>query len=148
MLAIAGHWELSWNTPIKEADLWNLPLRDFGVDEWWMWPVSGIRNSEPQVSFNEVETFAEILQRFSDFTKVFVEPRSPFPLESKDLHEFDHPEEDCVYIFGSAHFNPTVANKTDEDLAVTIPTAQNSGVLWPHQCAVTVLYDRLVKSWQ
>ena len=46
MIKVAGHWELSWNAPIKEVELWNFPLRDFNVSEWYMWPVSGIKHNE------------------------------------------------------------------------------------------------------
>jgi hypothetical protein len=149
---VIGHWELSWNSPIKEAELWNMALREFGVADWWMWPVSGIRHSEHRVNLHERESFTAIMDELDqvrpDATRVFLEPRNPtFPLDSEDLHTFDHPE-DVIYIFGSNHFNPTISNLRPGDLAVTIPTVRNDGVLWPHQCFVTVSYDRLVKSWQ
>jgi len=147
-VAVAGHWELSWSSPIKEADLWNLPLRDFGVSEWWMWPVSGVRNNEQRtVQLFERDSLRTILEDNGDTTKVFVEAPGFFDFETVMLNEFEHPD-DVLYIFGSAHFNPTVANMREDDVAVTIPTVEGKGVLWPHQCLVTVLYDRLVKSWQ
>ena len=148
-VTVVGHWELSWNTPIKEADLWDLPLRDFGVSDWWMWPVTGIRHGEQKVTLRERASLAEILEEVSG-TRVFVEPRNEHfdsSMTSVDLQNFSHPE-DSLYIFGSAHFNPTVAHKKGDDLGVTLPTVENNGVLWPHQVLVAVLYDRLVKSWQ
>src|SRR3989304_5735220 len=42
---VAGLWERGWNTPIKEVELWEFPLRDFAVNEHIMVPVSGIENS-------------------------------------------------------------------------------------------------------
>jgi hypothetical protein len=53
---------LSWNTPIKEAELWNLVLRDFAVKSWYMWPVSGIRHNEAErVMLHVRHTFPDIL---------------------------------------------------------------------------------------
>lgn len=146
---VVGHWELSWNTPIKEAELWNLPIRDFGLTDWRMWPVSGIVHHEQAVTLTEYPNFQSILADLDDaVTRVFVEPNSePFVLDSVSLPDFKHPE-NVAYIFGSAHFNPTISNMRDQDLAVTVPTVLNDGVLWPHQCLVTIMYDRLVKSWQ
>jgi len=146
-IVVVGHWELSWNTPIKEAELWNLPLRDFGVKDWWMWPVTGIVHNEREVTLHERPNIQTILKENSDKTRVFVEPRGHFELDSIDLPEFEHPD-NAMYIFGSAHFNPTIGNKEVDDLAVTIPTLGNAGVLWPHQCLVALMYDRMVKSWQ
>lgn len=149
MIAVAGHWELSWNVPIKEAELWALPLRDFGVYEWHMWPVSGIRGSgDQQVTLHEHENMEAVLRETEGLARVFFEPENPMrPHGGVDLREFEHPK-DVLYIFGSAHFDPVVAHKKPEDSVVTIPTVQNSGVLWPHQAAVIALYDRAVKSWQ
>ena len=145
-VSVVGHWELSWNTPIKEAELWNLPLRDFGVEDWWMWPVSGIRHNEQKVRLSERRDLNTILDHVTN-QRVFIEPRGFYDLESIDLPDFTHPE-DVTYIFGSAHFNPTIGSMGPDDVAVTIPTIGNAGVLWPHQCLVTILYDRMVKSWQ
>lgn len=146
-VAVAGHWELSWNTPIKEAELWNLPLRDFDVSEWWMWPVSGIRHNESKVNLHERRNLETILGE-NDGRRVFLEPENPLrPHGGVDLRTFEHPD-DALYVFGSAHFDPVASHKQPGDLVVTIPTVHNKGVLWPHQCAVIVLYDRMVKSWQ
>ena len=149
MIKVAGHWELSWNTPIKEAELWNLPLRDFEIKDWYMWPVSGIRNNEDQkVKLHERATFEEILEENKDLVHVYLEPYSPIHpnIKPQDLREFEHPK-DVLYIFGSAHFNPAIRSK-EEDHIVAVPTLDNKGVLWPHQCLMVVFYDRLVKGWQ
>jgi hypothetical protein len=46
MVVVAGMWELGWNTPIKEIDLWRYPLKDFGVDRFYMTPISGIESKK------------------------------------------------------------------------------------------------------
>lgn len=142
MIQVAGNWELSWNTPIKEAELWNLPLRDFGVTDWWMWPVSGIRQNEQSVTLHERHSIDDILHENEHLTWVFLEPGGD------SLHEFNHPQ-DVMYVFGSAHHNPVARGlPRTGDKVITLPTINNDGVLWPHQVLVTLLYDRLVKSWQ
>ena len=155
MIKVCGHWELSWNTPIKEAELWNLPLRDWKIKDWYMWPVSGIRHNEHQkVTLHERHTFEDVLAETQDVPHVYVEPyNAAFPMYvPKDLREFEHPK-DVLYIFGSAHYNPIMYNHArDQDTMVAVPTIGNKGVLWPHQCLITVFYDRLLKrgseEWQ
>ena len=147
-IKVAGHWELSWNAPIKEAELWNLPLRDWSITDWWMWPVSGIKHNEHQrVTLHERDDLRTILDENQQSIHVYVEPytRAFKQHEPQDLRDFSHPE-DVLYIFGSAHFNPVMLGfMREHDLSVQIPTMNNKGVLWPHQCLVTLLYDRLVK---
>ena len=53
-VAVAGLWELGWNTPIKEADLWEFMLRDMGVNLWSMAPVSGI-TGRPVNEYNDMD---------------------------------------------------------------------------------------------
>jgi hypothetical protein len=148
MIVVAGHWELSWNTPIKEAELWNLPLRDFGVMDWYMWPVSGIQhNEERKVRLYERCSMHEILEEMSHLPHVYVEPfNRAFPqYVPVSLIDFEHPT-DVMYVFGSAHYNPVTYNTMrEQDFMVAIPTAGNNGVLWPHQCFVTIMYDRMMK---
>jgi len=144
MIAVAGHWEIGYSTPIIEANYWNLVLRDFEVWDWWMHPISGITHNEGRVKLRECKDFPGILDETAMMTRVFVEPRNPQrPLDSVDLKDFEHPE-DALYIFGSAHFDPT-RFKADHDLAVTIETVQNKGVLWSFQCLPLILHDRLMK---
>jgi hypothetical protein len=149
MTVVVGHWEQSWNVPFTEATLWAWPLREFEVTEWWMHPITGIKCPESRVELSEYSLMGEIMDAIpEDHQVVFFEPHDPnFPVEDRTLlPDFEHPEK-AAYVFGSNHFNPTVANRTDE-LVVTIPTIENSGVLWSHQCMVVALYDRLVKSWR
>lgn len=152
IIKVAGHWELDWSTPIKEAELWNLLLRDFEISDWFMWPVSGIKHNEvPWVVLHERETFADILadEKVKGLKRVYFEPYNPVQQKERgiNLREFKHPK-NVLYIFGSAHYNPVPGNKTDDDLIVQVPTIQNKGVLWPHQCLAVCLYDRLTKGWK
>lgn len=143
MIAVLAHWEWRDMVPMTEAPLWNLPLRDFGVEDWRMVPVSGIRNSEPKVPLREFPTYEAALEE-CQLQRVFIEPRTEkYNPDTVWLHDFDHPE-DCIYIFGSAHYNPTVFHRRQDDPVVSIKTFQDRGVLWSHQAAVVTLYDR----WQ
>jgi hypothetical protein len=150
MIKIAGRWELEWNTPIKEVELWNLLLRDHKISDWYMFPITGIKHIEAEwVNLHERETFRDILDENQDLVHVYFEPYNVVQQKERgiDLREFNHPK-DVMYIFGSAHFNPA-RFKRDTDLIVQIPTIQNEGVLWPHQCLAVCLYDRLNKNqWQ
>jgi len=140
MVAVLAHWEWRDMVPMTEAPLWNLPLRDFGIVDWRMVPVSGIRNSERKVPLREFPTYDDALEG-CELRRVFMEPRSHETPETVWLHDFNHPR-DCIYIFGSAHYNPAVMHKRQQDDVVSIKTAQNRGVLWSHQAAVITLYDR------
>ena len=147
MIKVAGHWDLSWNTPIKEAELWNFPLRDFGVAEWYMWPVSGIKHNEREsVALHERENLVDILEENLDLPFVFMEPTNKvLGVHPIDMTDFTHPE-DALYVFGSAHYNPVAAGLPREgDHVVRLPTLHNAGVLWPHQVLVAALYHRLVQ---
>lgn len=147
-MVVVGGWELGWSAPIKEVELWMFVLREFDVSDWWMWPISGIRNPEADVRLHERDTLDEILAEVPG-TRVFVEPRNsshPASLDSTWLHDFEHPD-DAVYIFGTAYHNPVIAHKGG-DIQVTIKTERDNGVLWPHQCLLCILHDRMVKSWR
>lgn len=149
MIAVAGHWEIGYSTPIQEANYWNLVLRDFGVSEWAMFPVSGVRhNEQSRVNLREFHDLPAILDHHARLPRVYIEPRISFRSEETTwLHDFEHPEE-CLYVFGSAHFNPTIGHRKESDSVVSIATVDNAGALWAFQCLAVVLYDRLVKSWR
>jgi hypothetical protein len=149
MVVVAGHWEIGYNTPIIESNYWDFPIKDFGVIDWMMVPVSGIKNHQNQtVNLQEFNTYGEMLDSRPELPRVFIEPRTKH--QNPDtiwLHDFTHPT-DCIYIMGSAHYNPTLYHKREGDTVVTIKTEHDRGTLWAHQCVTIVLYDRLVKSWQ
>lgn len=145
MVKILGHWEIGYHAPITEQYYWSLPIRDFEADEWHMIPVSGIKNRESQVPFFEWENYNSFFEAHPDLNRVFIEPRTDH--HNPDtiwLHEFQHPE-DCVYVFGSAHYNPTLNHCREGDEVVSVKTRQDKGVLWADQAMCIVLYDRLVK---
>jgi len=143
---VAGHWEIGYMAPIMEANHWNLVCRDFGVDEWLMTPVSGIRNNEAHnIELCEFADYPSMLDSCGDLTRIFIEPRTEHQNPNTIwLHDFEHPK-DCVYIFGSAHYNPTITHKHEEDKIVSIKTLHDKGVLWSNQCLLVVLYDRMRK---
>ena len=146
MVIIAGQWEIGYNAPLMEVYQWSLPLRDFGIKDWRMTPVSEITNREREVILTEYKDYEEMLDSCSDLPRVFFEPRTNHQNPNTIwLKDFEHPK-DCVYVFGSAHFNPTLRYKREQDIVVTIETLDNKGVLWSQQCVVVALYDRLIKN--
>lgn len=134
---VAGLWELGWSAPLTEHDLWQFPLRDFGVDAWFMSPVSGIRSDQ----VTEVSDLTEVINS-TDHEVVFVDDKG-----DTSLRDFVHPE-NALYVLGKAGQSPMVSHRKAGDSAVCIDTHANGGMLWPHQAISIILYDRLVKSWQ
>jgi len=142
---ILGHWEIGYHAPITEQYYWAYPIRDFGLTDWNMIKVSGIRPAESQVTLTEWKDYHEFFDAHPDLKRVFVEPRSQQTPDTIWLHDYEHPES-CVYVFGSAHYNPTIAHNRDIDDVVSIKTVQDSGVLWADQAMSIILYDRYTKN--
>lgn len=138
MVSVAGLWELGWNTPIKEADLWEFPLRDFGAERWHMSPISGIAHTFVDERPDLAEVIADYRAR--GVPVVFVDEKGTTPLRA-----FEHPA-DALYVLGKTSLSPLVAYGRDGDLSVRVETALDGGLLWAHQAAALVLYDRQVKS--
>lgn len=134
MIKVAGVWEFGWNTPLQEFDLWAFPLRDYNVDEFIMSPVTGI-----QRKVTEFVTFEDVISANPGLTPVFVEEEG-----AGYLDDFEHPA-DALYLFGRAGYSPWKA-RGKKGLSVKIETASGKGLLWPHQCATTVLRDRMLKN--
>lgn len=134
MIKIVGAWELGWNTPIMEYDLWAFPLRDFGIDEWIMTPVSGI--NKPRVI--EVHQLSDAIKNNPKLTPVYIDEKGEIPLT-----EFEHPK-DALYILGKANYSPWVS-QGKQGISVRIETPASKGLLWPHQAVSIVLYDRMKK---
>ena len=132
---VAGIWELGWKAPISEHDVWSYMLRDFGVNEWIMCPVSGIDSNK----VTEMATLTDVVSAASE-TIVIVDEKGEIP-----LHEFEHPE-NALYVLGKANFSP-LALGVGMSVRVETPT-DSQGLLWPDQAIAIVLYDRMVKSWQ
>lgn len=141
---VAGIWELNWNTPLTESWLWTFVLREFDIKDWHMTPATGIKHNESHtfMSLIEHDTPIQMVEQLSEdesYTRVFID-------ENGDtcLTDFEHPEK-AIYFFGCAGRAPTT-HKKEGDLVVSIPTLMHQSVLWPHQCLLTVLHDRYVKS--
>jgi hypothetical protein len=145
VIEVLGHWELGYHAPVTEQYYWSLPLRDFNVSGWNMVPVSGIKNREQQVNLVEWGSYDDYF-RDNNLKRVFIEPRTKHQNpETTWLHEYKHPE-DCVYVFGSAHYNPTLKYCRKGDDVVSIKTKHDKGVFWAEQAMCIVLYER-AKQW-
>jgi hypothetical protein len=146
MITIAGHWEIGYNTPMIEAYQWRFPLFEWGVDKWLMCPVSGIKTVDGKLNLQEFPDYEKMLESCPGLVRIFVEPRTKHQNpETIWLDDFEHPN-DVVYVFGSAHMNPTLGFKREQDSVVSIKTKIDSGGLWPSQCLCLVLDDRRRKN--
>ena len=137
MIVLAGLWELGWNTPIKEADLWEMVARDFGVTIA-MCPVSGVRLWWEGGLLEYADLPAALTAL--GLPGVFVDEHGTVP-----LRDFVHPES-CVYVFGKTSTSALYAMR-EGDVSVSVETPGQLGMMWAHQAAAIVLYDRQVKSW-
>lgn len=135
---VLGTWELGWNTPIKEVELWEFVLKEFGVEQLFMSPATGIYNA----FVREFPDMSPVIEnnRSEGFTVVFADEYA-----ETDLPSFVHPDK-ALYVFGKASLSPTASYFLEGDLKVKIPTLLNSGGFWPHQAAGVILYDRYLKS--
>ena len=133
MIKVVGCWELGWSTPIMEFDLWTYPLRDFGVDEFIMTPVSGI---DARVA--EFKTIQDAIDANLELTPVYIDEDA-----DQELLHFQHPP-NALYILGKAGYSP-YSTVGKQGVAVRVET-KDHGLLWPHQAASIVLYDRYMKS--
>jgi len=132
---VAGMWDLAWNTPIKEIDLWEYPLRDFGVETHFMCPITGIDHS-----VEERQDIQTILDENKGYKVVFCDEKA-----ETTLKDFKHPRK-ALYVFGRANFSPFLSLKRKNDLSLKIETVRpEGGMLWGHQAISIILYDRLMK---
>ena len=134
---VAAFWELGWNTPIKEIDLWDVVIRDFGVEKFYMTPISGIADG----SVIERPSLDVILEENSDRPVVFCSEEG-----EELLSDFEHPE-NVLYVFGKTNFSPFLTHKREGDLSLKLTTKINAGLLFGHHAAAIILYDR-VQKWQ
>lgn len=129
MIKVVGTWEFGYSTPLAEFDQWNFPLRDFGCDEFIMWPVTGI-----QKKVTEYNTLDEALDANPDLTVVCVDENGAIPLA-----HFEHPE-NAIYVLGKAGYSCMNQREVHQ-----VRIEHSVGRLWPHQCMAILLYDRLMK---
>ena len=146
MVKILGHWDIGHHAPITEQYYWFFGVRDFGITDWNMAPVSGIRNREHEVKLTEWDCYDSYFDANPDCVRVFVEPRTRHENpETVWLHDFEHPE-NCTYVFGAVGYNPTKRYRRDSDHLITVKTEQDKGVMWACQIMPIVLYDRMMKN--
>ena len=134
---ILGLWELGYNTPLLELDVWQYPLREFNVNQFYMSPCTGVQSDR----LIEVNNPLDVINKFrrDNIPVVFIDERG-----SIELQNFVHPE-NVLYVFGKVSQSAWAAYGTNTDQSVFIKTLANTGMMWPHQCAVTLLYDRMNK---
>jgi len=143
MIKVAGVWELGWQAPINEVELWKHPINEFGVGNLIMTPVSGIYAGCAQTFVCECPQIEDVITnaRKDGFTVVFIDEKA-----TDDLKTFIHPE-NVMYVFGRTTQSPYTAfyNEGLGDKAIKIQTPANQGGFWAHQAASIVLYDRFLK---
>jgi len=133
MVVVAGVWEEGWNTPIKEFDMWQYPLKVFGGDEFAMTPVSGIRLNNKVKEFHKVD---DIIQHYG-LPVIVCDENGTTPLET-----FEHPK-DALYLFNRVSGGTHLGKETETSLR--IETKLSQGLIWGHQAMSIVLYDRFLK---
>ena len=133
---VAGFWERGWDTPWQEFNWWKHPLSEFQIDQFYMSPVTGIDKSYV-TEFGDIN---EIISANSDLTHVYIDENA-----TTTLPDFAHPA-NALYILGRTSYSSyAVSFREGIDLAVKIPSINNSGGFWGHQAATIVLYDRYIK---
>ena len=136
MIKVLGHWELQWQCPIQEYELWLHPLREFNIDHLYMVPITGL----PPSRLTEINDIDSIIKQNKDYTVVFVDEAA-----EDELPDFVHPE-NALYIMGKTTYSPYLIHfdKT-KHTAVKIPSNKNTGGFWSHQAITLILYDRMLK---
>ena len=137
-VAVASIWELGWDTPLREQDLWRFVAAEFELDSVWMTPVSGIYLRDSSI-MTERASMTDILDELG-IIGVFLTQDADVTLE-----DFAHPES-CVYVTGANEADAS-QHMRKGDLSVRIRTPKGGGGLWGHQAAAIALYDRQVKAW-
>lgn len=138
MIKFAGVWDIGWNTPIKEIDMWKFQLMDYGYDNLIMTPVSGISND----FVTEYSSLEPVLSEYRalNYQIIFVDEQG-----ENNLEDFTHPVDNAIYIFGKAGFSPYISYNQPGDMSLKIVTKNNQGLLWPHQALTLICADRLSK---
>jgi len=132
IVEVAGTWELGWSAPITEAVMWEMVMREFGVTQLHMTPVTGISKRW----IKEYSTFKDLLDS-TDLIPVFLDENG-----ATELAEFEHPN-NALYVFGKGTYSP-FSSLAKEHISVRIDSVK-PGMLWPHQALAIVLYDRSQK---
>jgi hypothetical protein len=132
---IVGHWEKSWKSPMEEYNSWIHPLREFGIDRFYMSPISGIDGW-----VDERASITEVFNENPDLVRVYVDESA-----TVELSAFVHPE-NAIYVLGRTSYAPFKTEyRPGIDLAVKISSVRNAGGFWGDQALILILYDRLMK---
>jgi len=132
MVIVAGIWEQGWFDFKTELNLWYFPLKDFGVDEFAMTPISGLNNNRVE----EFHSVGDIIQYYNLPVILCTENGN------STLEEFEHPE-DALYLFNRTSGGVIIEQP---DYSLRIKSKLNKGMLWGHQAASIILYDRFLKN--
>lgn len=130
-------WELGWNTPIKEADLWMTVDNEFEIDQVYAVPISGIHSG----IIKERKELSDVIKENPDHTIVWCHEKG-----AAKLKDFTHPE-NALYIFGKTNYSPFLNMAKDNEISLQIETPAENGMMWSHQAGGIILYDRFMK-WQ
>lgn len=136
-VALVGAWESGFSYPLLEAEHWRYLVQGWGVSDWVMTPITGILAPH----LREVTHLNEEVDSLAQTHRiVFVDEHG-----QSSLTEYEHPENAC-YVFGRVGFSPYTAWKdVYEHDSVVIPGELTPGLLWSHQAAAIILYDRELK---
>lgn len=132
MVIVAAIWEQGWFDFKTELNLWQFPLRDLGVDELAMAPISGLNNNKVR----EFDNIEELVQYYNLPIIICTEHGESI------LQDFEHPQ-NALYLF-----NRTSGGElpVEADYTLKIQTPLDKGLLWGHQAASIILYDRFLKN--
>ena len=131
MIVVGAVWEQGWFDQETEVNLWHYPLKDFGVDEFAMTPIFDIKN-------NNVKQFHNVELMIQHYGLPVINCTEYGEIT---LDEFTHPK-DALYIFNRTS-GGVMPGK--HDYSLRIETTNNKAMLWGHQAASIILYDRFIK---
>ena len=139
---VAGLWEWGWNVPMKEIEQWEYMLKDYGVVNLYMSPITGIQDPFVKESASVEPVLTQAIT--DNLTIVYLDEKATTTLD----HTTTHPE-NVLYVFGRASHSPFTSyyDAGRGDLAWKIPFKREKPAgFWPHQACAIVLHERL-KQW-
>lgn len=132
---VVGQWERAWKSPMEEYNSWIHPLREFGLNTFYMCPVTGIDGH-----VDERRSVNEVFDENPDLVRVYIDETA-----GVELPNFVHPV-DALYVVGKTSFAPYKTEfREGIDLAVKVPSVANTGGFWGEQALFIILYDRYIK---
>lgn len=135
MVVVGSAWEIGWNTPEKEYDLWKFPMREFGVDKLAFTPVSAINTD-----IDEFTSFPAMVEHYNLPVVICSD------IGGIDIRDYKHPK-DALYLLQRTSGGDLRGMFPKADV-ITIATPLEKGMMWGHQAASIIMYDRYLKVWQ